>query len=79
MLILGMDKVTEVYITLKEATREANVSRTTILKYVKRGRLKAIYDHLPGRYLIELASLRAFANSRYINLPYKAGKDAENR
>jgi excisionase family DNA binding protein len=65
-----MDKRIEVFITLKEAAETLQVSKSTVLKYIRRGSIRAIFDRFPGRYLIETESLKTFAKKRFVELPH---------
>ena len=64
-----------VYITVAEAAKDQGLSRVTIHKYISQGRLKAVFDKVQGKYLIDFQSLKEFEKSRYIDLSPKVADE----
>lgn len=63
-----MDNKTPIFVSAQEAANTSNISKVTILKYVEKGRIRAVYDQIRNAYLIDLKSLMAFNESRYIEI-----------
>jgi hypothetical protein len=65
----------QIFISAEDGAKIANVSKVTILKHIKKGHIRAIYDRVRGSYLVDLWSVNDFARNRYLELPHDESED----